>query len=830
MVGDSFVQICRATGVGLATALLTAGCGGGAETTALPQAQLPTGGSTYQGPPPATADVQAFMIEVWNNLRAGGTASCGDCHSQSGGQAPQFARDDDVNLAYAEANSLADLMAPEQSRLVTKGAGNHNCWLGATAGPACADIMTTWIENWAGGNGGGGARQIQLTAPEIKAPGQTKNFPDFAQATDFDAVYNLVRTYCVDCHANSAAQPQSPFFADGNMALAYEAIKPKIDLNDPANSRLVLRLDPESHNCWSDCDANGVEMLNAIVDFTEEIALSSVDPDLVISAALNLLDDGVVASGGNRYEANQIALWEFKGSGGPGVAFDTSGVAPAMDLTLQGDVEFIGGWGINIGTDGRAFADPADSEKLYDLITATGEYAIEAWVAPANVVQEDTVIISYSAGLDQRNFMVGQTLYSYDAYNRSSATNAEGSPALSTADADEDLQATLQHVVVNYDPINGREIYVNGVFTDDMDPAPGGTLGDWDDSFALVLGDDFSNDQQWEGVIRLVAVHNRTLTPEQINQNLEVGVGEKFFLLFHISDVPGVDVDQAYIMFEVSQFDSYSYLFNQPVFLSLADGAGPTSIPLQGMRIGVNGREAVVGQAYANLDMTLTDPLGQPLSAVGTVVPLENGPATDEFFLSFELLGTASDAVVRTSPATPPPLVLAGPQPVIGLRTFDEINATMSAVTTIPLTTVESTFVQLRQQLPSVPNADTFSSAHEIAIAQLAIAYCDALLEDDTRRDAYFSGYDFNNSPSVALAQGVRGGVITPLLLNMQGQLLNTQPDFNAAYDEVDQLMGLLINSAPPPGGPGQNSPQRTLDISKAACATVLASGVVLIQ
>ena len=35
-----------------------------------------------------------------------------------------------------------------------------------------------------------------------------------------------------------------------------------------------------------------------------------------------------------------------------------------------------------------------------------------------------------------------------------------------TADADEDLQATLQHVVATYDPVNGRRIYVNGVFAD----------------------------------------------------------------------------------------------------------------------------------------------------------------------------------------------------------------------------------------------------------------------------------------------------------------------------------------------------------------------------
>jgi len=161
--------------------------------------------------------------------------------------------------------------------------------------------------------------------------------------------------------------------------------------------------------------------------------------------------------------------------------------------------------------------------------------------------------------------MLGQTLYSYDFYNRSSTTNQAGDPKLTTSDDDEDLQATLQHVVATYDPVNGRRIYVNGEFTGDADPSAGGTLADWDDTFAFVLATRFRR-RQFEGIFRLVAVHNRVLTPEQINQNFQAGVGEKFYLLFSVSHL--VDMPQAYILFEVSQFDSYSYLFDKPAFIS----------------------------------------------------------------------------------------------------------------------------------------------------------------------------------------------------------------------------------------------------------------------
>ena len=74
----------------VACALALSACGGGAETVENP---VTSGGSapTYSGPAPATADVQAFKINVWDNLKAGNR--CGQCHVE-GGQAPQFVRQD----------------------------------------------------------------------------------------------------------------------------------------------------------------------------------------------------------------------------------------------------------------------------------------------------------------------------------------------------------------------------------------------------------------------------------------------------------------------------------------------------------------------------------------------------------------------------------------------------------------------------------------------------------------------------------------------------------------------------------------------------------------
>ena len=796
---------------------LLAGCGGGAKTVENP---VTSGGEppAYSGPAPATADVQSFKINLWDNLKAANR--CGQCHG-AGGQVPQFVRQDDINLAYAAANGVVTLASPRDSRLVTKVAGGHNCWLASAQ--ACADILTTWISNWAGG-ASGGTSGVELKPPPLRDAGASRSFP--ADPGLFaTTVHPVLEEYCSRCHAPSAAAPQSPLIASGDVNEAYAAARVKINLDQPELSRLVVRLRSEFHNCWSDCQANADQMEAAIRSFAGSVPVREVDPSLVLSKALRLYD-GIVASGGNRYNASVVGLWEFK-TGSGNVAYDTSGVEPALNLTLSGDVSWVGGWGINL-RNGKAQGSTSASRKLYNVIRGTGEYTIEAWVAPGNVAQEDVRIVSYSGGTATRNFMLGQTLYSYDFYNRASTTNVAGDPRLTTAAADEDLQATLQHVVATYDPVNGRRIYVNGEDTGDTDPAAGGTLADWDDTFAFVLGNEVSGDRPFAGILRLVAVHNRALTPAQVRQNFQAGVGEKYYLLFSVSHL--VDVPQAYVMFEVSQFDSYSYLFDKPVFISLDPDARPGSIAVAGMRIGINGSEAEVGQAYRSLDTAVTDslygPLGQPLSAIGTVIGLEKGPDADEFFLTFDVLGDHRN--VRTDPV---PLAPAPPPDVqrpsdVGLRVFDEIDATMSALTGVSRAqpSVAATYAQVKQSLPAIESIDAFVSAHPVAIAQLAIQYCDALVEDGAARAAYFPGFDFSAPPSLAFAPAGRAVVLDSLVGRMLAQNVATEPAAAGVRSDLDGLITRLAAC-------GTSCPAgRTATIVKSSCAALLGSAATLIH
>src|SRR6185312_7610955 len=256
----------------------------------------------------------------------------------------------------------------------------------------------------------------------------------------------------------------------------YAAAKAKINLDIPANSRFVVRLRDEFHNCWAtptsggapDCPGSAQAMQDAITAFANDIPAQSVDASLVISKALTLYD-GTVAAGGNRYDTNVIALYEFK-TGSGNIAYDTSGVEPALNLTLTSADMWVGGWGINVKMGQKAQGSTTASKKLSDQIKSSGEFSIEAWMAPANVVQEDAYAVSYSAGTMARNVTLAQRAYQYEAMTRTSETDGNGMPPLLTADKDRDAQAALQHVVLTYDPVNGRKLYVNGQYTGDVDP------------------------------------------------------------------------------------------------------------------------------------------------------------------------------------------------------------------------------------------------------------------------------------------------------------------------------------------------------------------------
>jgi mono/diheme cytochrome c family protein len=881
----------------LALAVLLSACSGGSGGGASNRevdltADLGSAQFVYAGPPPASDEIQNFKREFYDPLA--GNDRCGQCHTPGGSAGTAFVDQTDVNNAWQVAKAVVNFDHPAASPAVLRVANGHNCWLGSDQTATCATTLTGYVERWASG--------VSQTESEVRLiprrpvdPSGTRVLPPSADELDAlglsvesgTEIVGLLRTYCSECHAEDAAFPQSPYFASADRDSAYDALRTVIDLADPGVSRIVRRLDPEQHNCWSNnCGSDAQELEDAVARIAAVVPVTEVDPALVISKAQILEADGIIANSGGRFESNLVAKWEFREGQGTTTA-DTSGVLPEIPLGLSGDYSWMASWGVRF-VNGKAQGSVSGSSKLYQLLTGTGEYTIEAWVAPDNVAQENAWIVGYAGGPTTRNFLVSQMMYNYEAYNRSTVTedNNAGEPVVSTEDDDEIAQATLQHVVVTYDAVEGRRIFVNGMDTGAFDEAGGGLLTNWSEVFALVLGNDTSNTQPWAGAIRMVAIHNAVLTPEQIQQNFDVGVGQKYYLMFSVSELiedsegagPGdegacyrVDDDgnrsnYCYVVFQVSQFDDASYLFEEPFFANINPAGGSVDFDVQGIRIGVNGKLTAVGQAFTNVSAQATSALGQfsdPLAGVGTIIPLENGADQDIFFLAFD------SAEGQTSPVDdgarrPFRYTLAGEvSSDIGVRTFDEINASFSRITGVSTAsptpsavtgkTVSETFADVRRGLPANADFLGFSSAHQMSATQLASAYCDALVQSSSLSDAMFPAFNFNapvDDPShdwrdaVAaplvdraintglLEDSIRGSILDELVLLVTDDrdlkpyaLIDGEwvPDPDpAVHNKRDGLM-FCLNDAPCPAS-------RTADVVKAVCTTVLGSAVVMAQ
>lgn len=841
------------------------------------------------------------------------------------------------------------------STFATKvGTGQHYCWGGSCSDSAqeIADALRAWAVAF--NQGGTLADNTDpapvpkdiLTDPPSNPPTAPITFND--NVNMFTAVYDLVtredQGYCSRCHSSTTTEnpPQRPFFAETGYAnakeVAYQQVKDAgvVNLGQPGASKLVVRPWPGQHNCGGNCQALAANIQQAIADWSAAIQGENPTAEfnengyLLPSTALTL-GDGQITSGGARYDDYVIAKYEFKegsddDSTNDNVARDTSGVEPTIDLRLFGDVRWVGGYGLEFGMGGQARSiSVAQSQKLHDLIVARGEYSIEAWVIPDNTSQEgdqnieSTVIMSYSSGTLNRNFTLGQDAYQYKFRNR--VVDANGS-VLDT-DMNENLvQTSLQHVVMTYSEADGRRIYVNGEpkACETDTPAPSGEftspcptiddgekdnaeLSQWDPGYLLTLGSDTNGDNQWLGKIKFAAIHRKALTQREIKINYDAGVGQKFNLLFNISDFAGQSGwngaigSRSYIWFEVAEYDDYSYLFSEPKFIDLSySQPTPSAVDFDfcGMRVGVNGKEATVGQAFINLGkfgsdcsdpssglrISSADPVSltrlqgeqhpdQIAPASGTVIPKDIDVSTDQFFLTFEMIGGLTEDT-RTRPAQvfPSETIYTSTSPafVVGLRTFDEINATMSALTGVSSAAVVNDdasddalkgFNTLKGQLPDSENVSGFLPSHQTAIASLAGRYCHLRVEnttpDGTSPEAYFNVtngfFDSGSTTTTAFPNGSDSTSISDIsdaIISNMVRDVGTL-DISVIKPELKALAGVLLEELPAKDTETQphqcqtslnngaitqdcSGVDRVKSIVKAMCTAVLASAVVTEQ
>ena len=230
------------------------------------------------------------------------------------------------------------------------------------------------------------------------------------------------------------------------------------------------------------------------------------------------------AVAGERVQDDLVVLYRFENVVEDAVVPDLTVDVGGLDLVIRG---------AEVRDDSLHFARTDDAASLgvfsseaatpvMGAVGASGQITIEAWVTPAAPdLTGPARIVGISRGTGERNFTLGQDRDAYSLRLRTSATNQQGMPDLRTPEGTLAVNE-LQHIVATFD---GQTviIYVDGeAVVESADRA--GTLGNWDQTMLLAVGNETTGDRPWFGSIHLVAIYSAALSPQQINANFEAGL------------------------------------------------------------------------------------------------------------------------------------------------------------------------------------------------------------------------------------------------------------------------------------------------------------------
>lgn len=267
------------------------------ETTELEYEEAPLAGSLS-----STESVNTFRTSVYSLT----SQYCVGCHTT---QQPTHAHPD-VKTAHDSLIALykVNFQNPANSRIVAKiKDDNHACWGNCQEN---SDEMLAMVEIWAekvneleeeeeqnttGSNGGGS------TSGSTGASGALSSVGAFEQT-----VYQLTTEHCIQCHNNT-----SPQHANQNIQVAHDSLinQAKVNFDNIPSSRMVQRLRADQHNCWGNCEANAVEMENAISQWQ---ALTEEPTGYVAEGVLSAQSD-FIANVLSSNSASQAAMINLAG-------------------------------------------------------------------------------------------------------------------------------------------------------------------------------------------------------------------------------------------------------------------------------------------------------------------------------------------------------------------------------------------------------------------------------------------------------------------------------------------------------------------------------------
>jgi len=159
----------------------------------------------------------------------------------------------------------------------------------------------------------------------------------------------------------------------------------------------------------------------------------------------------------------------------------------------------------------------------------------------------------------------------------------------------------------------------------------------------------------------------------------------------------------------------------------------------------------------------------------------------------------------------------------VGVRNFQAIHMTMSALTTVPTTNaaVAAAYVEHNSALPTETDVKSFVGSSQVAVFKLAAEYCNALITDASKSAAFFESINITDVPSNVFTAAGSKAISDILITKIWGSNLSTLPPLAQSSATLSALISDLLI------GKTMTSKAVTTGVLVGACTAVLAAAPV---
>ncbi len=210
-----------------------------------------------------------------------------------------------------------------------------------------------------------------------------------------------------------------------------------------------------------------------------------------------------------------VALYEFDEGGGTTVG-DSSGVVPALDLTIPDQNRVTWGDGYLAIDEETIIQSAVGAGKIQTACSASGELTVDAWIEPG-LENQAGQIVAMGDGSNS-DFALAQYSRSWSGRVRSNLTSSRGTPPVPSAVGDVAVQLT--HLTVRRDAGGTRTLFIDGRERG-VNHAPG-TMSVWG-AHRLAIGDEVGGSDPWLGRFYRIAIYCRALSDLEIAASQAAG-------------------------------------------------------------------------------------------------------------------------------------------------------------------------------------------------------------------------------------------------------------------------------------------------------------------